>query len=350
MPFDSGSLRQAALGEIQRIIREQDPPEPSTRLSDLGDSTVAVTRKRRTELGALVRQLRGDLDWIAMKALEKDRSRRHATATELAADLRRHMNHEPVLAGPPSATYRLRKFVRRKKGPVTAVVAVFLTLVVGLVVAVNSYIQADHARAETAVERDRVQEARRLADSDRIRAIESLAGLQAFAGLVAEGEVGTWRPEGGVSARWKAIVVHRHRHSAEARNISDIDRFHHSKGWDEIGYHFVIADDTLSQDGLIAPTTRWYKQKHGAHCRTEDNFYNSHGIGICLVGGFDGLPPTQSQRTALRSLILWLVRECKIGVEQVLAHSELVRGTSCPGPLLSIDELRQELRISLVKE
>jgi len=132
LPFDPKSLRQAGYSEIQRIIREQDPPKPSTRLSGLGGQSAAVAHQRRTDLVTLAGQLRGDLDWITMKAMEKDRTRRYSSASELAADIRRHMNNEPVLASPPGAAYRVRKFIRRHRLGVAAAAAVGLALILGI--------------------------------------------------------------------------------------------------------------------------------------------------------------------------------------------------------------------------
>ncbi|MCH7546860.1 MAG: serine/threonine protein kinase, partial [Planctomycetes bacterium] len=134
LPFDPTTLRHAAFGEIQRIIREVEPAKPSTRLSSLGDQSTTSAEKRRLDPRSLLRELRGDLDWIVMKALEKDRERRYETANGLAADIRRHLSHEPVVAGPPSATYRMRKFIRRNRTGVLAgaVVAVALVAATGV--------------------------------------------------------------------------------------------------------------------------------------------------------------------------------------------------------------------------
>ncbi|MEO0483161.1 MAG: serine/threonine-protein kinase, partial [Planctomycetota bacterium] len=133
-PFDSESLRQAALAEIQRIIREVDPPKPSTRLSTAAEAE-SVAASRNTEVRSLSGVLRRDLDWVCMKCLEKDRERRYDTANALAEDLRRFLSDEPVAAGPPSASYRLRKFVRRNRSGVLATGAVVAVAVTGAVVA-----------------------------------------------------------------------------------------------------------------------------------------------------------------------------------------------------------------------
>ncbi len=122
LPFDSASLRQAGVDEIRRTIREKDPLRPSTRITRHA-SAGSVAAQRQIQPAKLAAVVRGDLDWITMKALEKDRTRRYQTANALALDVRRHLNHEPVAAGPPSAAYRTRKFVRRHRVGVAAVTA-----------------------------------------------------------------------------------------------------------------------------------------------------------------------------------------------------------------------------------
>ncbi len=115
-PFDRKRLSQAAYGELIRIIREEEPPRPSTRLSRSTDTLPSIAAQRRTEPARLSRMFCGDLDWITMKALEKDRTRRYETANGLARDIERYLNDEPVEAGPPGAGYRLRKFAQESGG------------------------------------------------------------------------------------------------------------------------------------------------------------------------------------------------------------------------------------------
>jgi non-specific serine/threonine protein kinase/serine/threonine-protein kinase len=148
LPFTGQELRQKGLDEIRRVIREVDPPKPSTRVTDSAGDSVDAARNRHTEPWHLASQLRGDLDWITMRALEKDRTRRYDTAIGLANDLRRHMDHQPVVAGPPSAAYRAGKFVRRHRFGV-AVAATIAALLVGFAVTM-----AEQAR-RIARERDR---------------------------------------------------------------------------------------------------------------------------------------------------------------------------------------------------
>jgi len=127
-PLDRKRLTQAAFTEMLRIIREEEPQKPSTRLSDSTDSLPSISAQRHMEPAKLTRSVRGELDWIVMKALEKDRSRRYETANGFAADLQRYLDDEPVQASPPSAWYRFRKFARRKKTALAMAACVLLAL------------------------------------------------------------------------------------------------------------------------------------------------------------------------------------------------------------------------------
>ncbi|HVJ81562.1 MAG TPA: protein kinase, partial [Planctomycetia bacterium] len=149
-PFSRERFRQAAHDEIRRIIREEDPPRPSTRLSESTETLPSVAANRGVEPKKLGGLLRGDLDWIVMKALEKDRDRRYETANGLAADVLRHLSGEPVLAVPPGAAYRLRKFVRRHRmGIASAALAVLALLAAVTGLAVNNWmVTREKARAD----------------------------------------------------------------------------------------------------------------------------------------------------------------------------------------------------------
>lgn len=131
-PFEAASMRAAAYGEMLRIIREVEPPRPSTRLQQSTTTITGLAAQRRMEPGKLTNTVRGELDWIVMKALEKDRGRRYDTASGLASDIRRYLLGQPVLAAPPSSWYQLKKFVRRHAVTVTAGSAVALALIVGM--------------------------------------------------------------------------------------------------------------------------------------------------------------------------------------------------------------------------
>jgi non-specific serine/threonine protein kinase/serine/threonine-protein kinase len=144
-----------AFSEIHRIIREEDPHKPSTRVSTLGEQAKTTARSRGTDARALRKALSGDLDWIVMKTLEKDRTRRYDTANALAQDILRHLRNEPVTAGPPGAAYRTRKFLRRNRTAVSVGAAVAGALLVGLGLATYGFWEASRER----------EAARRAADS-----------------------------------------------------------------------------------------------------------------------------------------------------------------------------------------
>jgi serine/threonine protein kinase len=129
-PFDRGRFREVGYDEMRRIIREEEPPRPSTRLSTLGQAATTASERRRSDPSKLSRLFRGELDWVAMKALEKDRNRRYESASAFAADVQRYLSDEPVLACPPSAGYRLRKFVRRNRGRLAAAAVLGAALLV----------------------------------------------------------------------------------------------------------------------------------------------------------------------------------------------------------------------------
>ncbi len=153
LPFERRDLEQVGFAEILRTIREQDPPRPSMRLSSLGVDTRHVAEARKTSPNLLPKLVRGDLDWVVMKSLEKEPPRRYDTAAELAADIRRHLRSEPVQAGPPSVSYKLRKFIRRHQVVVLAASMVVVALVAGFIMAIYGLFQARQ-------ERDRAVEAK----------------------------------------------------------------------------------------------------------------------------------------------------------------------------------------------
>jgi tetratricopeptide (TPR) repeat protein len=164
LPFDPEQFRKSGPAEMLRVIREVEPSRPSTRLTTLAEASAELARCRRTDPTALRRQLRGDLDWIVLKALEKDRGRRYQSASELAADVLRHERHEPVVAGPQSAGYRVGKFVRRHRAGV-AFAGVLVFLLAGF--AVTMGVQA----RRIASERNRANE-----EADRANSEAQAAG------------------------------------------------------------------------------------------------------------------------------------------------------------------------------
>ncbi|MFN0019182.1 MAG: serine/threonine protein kinase, partial [Pirellulaceae bacterium] len=129
-PLEKQRFKEAAWEEIKRIIREEEPPRPSMRISSTA-TLPSLAAGRQTEPARLTKLVRGELDWIVMKSLEKDRTRRYESANSFAADVERYLSGEPVLAAPPSSIYRLKKFARRRRGPLMAASVVVLALLGG---------------------------------------------------------------------------------------------------------------------------------------------------------------------------------------------------------------------------
>lgn len=153
-------------------------------------------------------------------------------------------------------------------------------------------------------------------------------------------------PRSGFSDRWQCIVIH---HSAgPTGGAVAFDRMHRlpPRNWDELGYHFVIGNGTDTGDGEIEVGSRWFKQKHGAHCKTPGNYHNLHGIGICLVGNFEHTAPTPSQMDSLTCLVRFLVEKHNIPVSRVYTHCEVTRATLCPGKYFDADALRKRVASS----
>src|SRR5689334_18743855 len=148
-PFDPSELLQSGLDEMRRTIREKEPDRPSTRLSTMAEGELTtVAKDRHTEAPRLIHLIRGDLDWIVMKCLEKDRARRYETANGLASDIQRHLNNEPVAARPPSTVYRFQKLVRRNKLAFAGTSAVAMALVLGAAVSTWQAIRATRFRQQ----------------------------------------------------------------------------------------------------------------------------------------------------------------------------------------------------------
>jgi hypothetical protein len=149
-----------------------------------------------------------------------------------------------------------------------------------------------------------------------------------------------WRPD-GPERPWRYIVIH---HSATPTgNADEFDRMHRAKGWDELGYHFVIGNGTGSGDGQVEVGSRWPKQKHGAHAKVLGHpEYNDIGIGICLVGNFDECRPTEAQMMALARLTRFLMDRYGIPRGRIFGHGQL-KATDCPGKYFDYGDLFRRL-------
>ncbi|MFZ4574164.1 MAG: protein kinase domain-containing protein [Phycisphaerales bacterium] len=175
-PFDAEKLRQAAFAELERVLREDDPPRPSTRLSSLEGSPASTTRladiaaTRRIDARSLMRELRGELDWIVLRCLEKDRGRRYETAAALGDDLERYLRNEPVVAKPRSGGYAARKFARRHRVGLVAAAVALASLLVGLTASLVALGQAREAQRAAESARREESEQRERAEREAVKA------------------------------------------------------------------------------------------------------------------------------------------------------------------------------------
>ena len=146
-----------------------------------------------------------------------------------------------------------------------------------------------------------------------------------------------WLPVTKANA-WKWIVIH---HSATPTGGAvAFDKMHKAKGWDELGYHFVIGNGTDTRDGQVEVGGRWPRQKWGAHAKTPDNRFNKFGIGICMVGNFDNERPTKAQMESLSRLVAYLMKTYKIPADRVIGHGD-TKATDCPGRNVHIADIRR---------
>jgi serine/threonine protein kinase/tetratricopeptide (TPR) repeat protein len=191
-PLDRKSLRRAGYAEVLRRVRDEEPPKPSTRLSESQETLAAAAARRRTDPGRLAKEVRGDLDWIVMRCLEKDRTRRYETASALARDVERYLHDEPVEASPPGAGYRLRKLLRKHRAAVGTAAAFVLLLLAAVGISAGLAVRATEAEAKARdkerlalEERDAKEQARREAEAAQRKQADAVAGLleSVFRGL-----------------------------------------------------------------------------------------------------------------------------------------------------------------------
>jgi serine/threonine protein kinase len=176
-PLTKQWLKETALADVLRTIREEEPPRPSTRLSESKDSLAAISAQRHTEPAKLAKLVRGELDWVVMKALEKDRTRRYQTANDFARDIERYLKDEPVEACPPSAGYRVKKFARKHKKSLTLSAAFALLLVVSVVASTLQAVRATRAEGKAIAEQQKTQAALAAEREAKAQTLEALDAL-----------------------------------------------------------------------------------------------------------------------------------------------------------------------------
>jgi WD40 repeat protein/serine/threonine protein kinase len=184
LPFERESLARLGFAEVQRTIREQEPASPSTRLSSLGEQAKAIAESRCTQVVPLARRLHRELEWIPLKAMRKDRCRRYRSAAELADDVQNYLDGNPLTAGPETAIYRVKKFVRRHAGSVATAALIAVTIILGLVVSTAMYLRAEDARQKEAAARAQAEqstkkEAAARTEAEQAKEKETVARTQA---------------------------------------------------------------------------------------------------------------------------------------------------------------------------
>lgn len=180
-PLDAEQLRGTAYAEMQRLIQEEEAPKPSTRLSTLGNALAKIAQARSTDPRRLGQFLRGDLDWIALKALEKERNRRYETANGLANDVERFLNDDTIEARPPSVSYQLARLIRRHKGAATAAAAVLVILLLGIAGTTTGLFAATAAKEQAIIQAQEADEAKRVAVGLRQEAQANLTKSESLA-------------------------------------------------------------------------------------------------------------------------------------------------------------------------
>ncbi len=192
LPFDAETFRGKTAVEVQTILRDVDPAHPSARVTHLGETTTTVAERRGVARHTLISHLSGDLDWITMRAMDKNPSRRYSSAAGLAADLRNHLTDQPVMAGPPAASYKVRKFIRRNRIKVVSGLMILVALIAGIIgttwgmlessrtrdLALQAKAQAEAAEQESAVLRGEAETQRQAAELKRDEALASKAAAE----------------------------------------------------------------------------------------------------------------------------------------------------------------------------
>lgn len=203
-PLESKRLRDAGYAEMQRLIRDEAAPRPSTRLSSLGESATVIAGNRGLDVKRLVQLLSGDLDWVVLKALDKDRNRRYGTPGNLAEDIERYMRREAILARPPSTAYKLKKFTQRNRAFVVTAMAMLFVLLAGIAGTTIGLIRAEKRRVEAEQARANEAEQRTIAEGEKRKAQEAeeqtLASYRASTDDAIEQLIGS-KPELGPQER-----------------------------------------------------------------------------------------------------------------------------------------------------
>ncbi|MHC4205305.1 MAG: protein kinase domain-containing protein, partial [Planctomycetota bacterium] len=173
LPFERESLARLGFAEVQKTIREQEPASPSSRITSLGEEAKMIAASRSTQVLTLARRLQRELEWIPLKAMRKDRCRRYKSAAEMADDIRNYLNGNPLIAGPETATYRVKKFVNKHAGSVATVALVAVAIILGLAISTVMYFRAENALKREAIAHTQTQKAKNMEAEARVKAEEA---------------------------------------------------------------------------------------------------------------------------------------------------------------------------------
>jgi WD40 repeat protein len=293
--LDPGRLRTVAYSEIIRLIREAEPPRPSTRLTQSKESLAELSARRRTDPAKLAREVRGELDWIVMKCLEKDRTRRYETANTLARDVERYLHDEPVEACPPSTSYRLRKFARRYRAALAVAMVITALLILGTVVSTWLAVWAKTAERAAEAARDDEAEARRQAERQAVAEAEArqqaettLVDMYTTSGLLA-GDQG----ENARAALWFANAARRGQGDPDRRRANTV----RARTWGRRAFaplHALVADGSWPGGLVFHPGGRHLLTKNVIDSKTRDANYSLWDLdaeqSIAFPGGLQVVP------------------------------------------------------------
>ena len=295
-PFDTRKLMKSGLDEMRWILREKEPPRPSTMLTTLAGSELsALAEQRHVEPPRLISLLKGDLDWIIMKALEKDRQRRYETANGLAMDLRRYLENEPVVARPPSRWYRLRKLVHRNKAVFASGAAVAAALVIGLGTSTWMFFRERQAKQEQALlreqaeRREKMTQAAMLVNQDRLAEADTLARRisdppLSFEAASAFRSLGSWH---AINGRWRQA----------AERFITLQKVNSVGSWDSISGDFLSTGPALIASGDLDGYERFRREAIARVAGTADPVIAERTLKISLL-----LPAGQDLMKALSPL------------------------------------------------